>query len=182
MDRREALKKMMAGGAVIAGASMVSSSPVFAAGSVGSGQPVVPGMTTPPPPGAIANDKRSNTWLFTAPTGTCSSGAAPQVMSYATVGPMSPNLNVMMTPFGGYAPGNTATLTVIGLWPGNSPFRLGDWFEVTWHVQYKCIVSGVVTGCKMVDYTYRYVNRANGNPNWQPHPGYPVAVSSQSCT
>lgn len=103
MDRREALKKMMAGGAVIAGASMVSSSPVFAAGSVGSGQPVVPGMTTPPPPGAIANDKRSNTWLFTAPTGTCSSGAAPQVMSYATVGPMSPNLNVMMTPFGGYA-------------------------------------------------------------------------------
>ena len=49
-------------------------------------------------------------------------------------------------------------------------------------MQYKCIVSGVVTGCKMVDYTYRYVNRANGNPNWQPHPGYPVAVSSQSCT
>ena len=50
MDRREALQKMMAGGAVVVGASMVSSSPVFAnAGSVGGGQPIGPGLVIPPP-------------------------------------------------------------------------------------------------------------------------------------
>ena len=81
-----------------------------------------------------------------------------------------------MSPSGGYVPGNTATLTVTGLWPGNSPFRKGDRFEVTWHVQYTCLAGAVVTGCQKIDYTYRYVNQANGNPNWQPNPGYPVAL------
>ena len=35
----------------------------------------------------------------------------------------------------------------------------------------------MVTGCQMVNYTYRYVNQANGNPNWQPYPGTPIAVA-----
>ena len=179
MDRREALKKMMAGGAVVAGASMVSSSPVFAAGSTGG--PIGGDLTTPPPPVAFANDKRSNTWLLTAPTVRCSSGT-PQVSSYATIVAMSSNLSVLMTPSGfGYVPGTTATLTVVGLWPGSSPFRQGDTFEVTWHVQYACMVNGVRAGCQVVNYTYRYVNQNNGNPNWQPYPGYPIAVAMGSC-
>jgi hypothetical protein len=89
---------------------------------------------------------------------------------------VSGNVSVqIVAPSGfGYVAGNTATFTVVGLWPGNSPFRLGDTFEVTWHVQYSCMVNGVQAGCQRVDYTYRFVNQANGNPNWQPYPGYPM--------
>ena len=76
---------------------------------------------------------------------------------------------------------NTATFTAVGTGPGNSPFRRGDAFEVTWYVQYECMVNGQRVGCQLVDYTYRYVNQANGNPNWQPVPGTPFVSSPQAC-
>lgn len=186
MDRREALKKMMAGGAVIAGASMVSSSPVFAAGSVGVGQPTGGGLTTPPPTALAVNDKRNATWQIQVPNVTCSSGTM-QVDSYAVGRALSGSLTVrIVTPsdFGSpYITGaNTATFTAVGTGPGNSGFKRGDAFEVTWYVKYSCTLNGVVTGCQMVNYTYRFVNQANGNPNWQPYPGTPIAAAMGPCT
>ena len=186
MDRREALKKMMAGGAVVAGASMVSSSPVFAAGSVGAGQPVGPGLTTPPPNSQIANDKRNATWQIEAPNVRCASGIM-AIASFAVCRPLRGNvMPAIIAPSGWgdpYIPGaNTATFTAIGTGPGNSPFRRGDAFEVTWHVKYTCEASdGLVTGCQLVEYTYQYENLANGNPNWQQIPGTPWISSSISC-
>jgi hypothetical protein len=175
MDRREALKKMMAGGAVVAGASMVSSSPVFAAGSVGGGTPVVP--VTAPPPATAVNDKRFATWQLAAPDVSCSTGT--MVSSYGTINMTKGNISVMLAPSG---TGDTATLTVAGTGPGNSPFRQGDEFEAVWHVTYECMSNGVPTGCQKVDYTYRYVNLANGNPNWQPYPSYPQASPPRPCS
>lgn len=181
MDRREALKKMMAGGAVVAGASMVSTSHVFAAGSL-PGQPIGSGLTTPPPTVMPVNDKRNATWTITAPNVTCSSGTM-QVSSNAVAQTLSGNLSVMIaSPSGfGFMPGaNTATFTAVGTGPGNSPFRRGDAFQVIWTVRYECTLNGQVTGCQLVTYTYRYVNQANGNPSWQLVPGYPTA-SSTAC-
>ena len=112
MDRREALKKMMAGGAVIAGASMVSSSPVFAAGSVGAGQPIGPGLVTPPPTGQVVNDKRNATWTITAPNVQCSSGTL-QVASSVSVRTLSGNVSVLVvspTGFGYITGANTCDL------------------------------------------------------------------------
>ncbi len=185
MDRREALKKMMAGGAVVASASMVSTSRVFAAGSVGAGQPTGGGLTTPPPIAQPVNDKRSATWNIAVPNVTCSSGTM-QVASYAVARTLSGNLTVrILAPSGWGNPyingANTATFQAVGTGPGNSPFRQGDAFEVTWYVKYTCTLNGQVTGCQMVNYTYRYVNQANGNPNWQPYPGTPIAAAAGSC-
>ena len=174
MDRREALKKMMAGGAVVAGASMVSSSPVFAAGSVPGGTPDVP--ATAPAPATAVNDKRFATWQLTAPNVSCSKGS--RVTSYGTINTVIGNISVMLTPSG---TGDTATLTVAGTGPGNSPFRQGDQFAATWHVKYECMDGNVVTGCRQVDYTYHFVNLANGNPNWQPYPSYPQASAPVTC-
>jgi hypothetical protein len=182
MDRREALKKMMAGGAVVVGASMVSTSPVFAAGSVGAGQPVGTGLTTPPPTGQTVNDKRNATWTITSPNVSCSTGAL-QVSSSAVGQTLAGSLSVIIgSPTGfGFMPGaNTATFTAVGTGPGNSPFRRGDAFQVIWTVKYECMLNGQLAGCQLVTYTYRYVNQANGNPNWQLVPGYPTA-SSASC-
>jgi hypothetical protein len=185
MDRREALKKMMAGGAVVAGASMVSTSRVFAAGSVGAGQPTGPGLTTPPPTALAVNDKRSATWQITAPNVACSSGTM-QIASYAVGRRLSGNLSVLIVAPAGfgdpYIPGaNTATFTAVGTGPGNSGFKRNDAFEVTWYVKYSCILNGQQAGCQLVDYTYRYANLANGNPNWQPSPGTPFVSSPRSC-
>ena len=182
MDRREALKKMMAGGAVVAGASMVSSSRVVAAGSVGAGQPVGPGLTTPPPTGQIVNDKRTATWTITAPNVQCSSGEM-RISSSGFARTLSGNVSVMfVSPNGfGYQPGNTATFTAVGTGPGNSPFRQGDSFEVIWSVRYECIVNDQTVGCQIIDYTYRYMNQANGNPDWQQVPGTPFVSSTQTC-
>ena len=185
MDRREALKKMMAGGAVLAGASMVSSSPVFAASSVGAGQPTGGGLTTPPPTALAVNDKRNGTWQIEVPNVTCSSGTM-QVDSYAVGRTLRGSLTVrIVTPSGFGSPyilgANTARFTVVGTGTGNSPFRQGDAFEVTWYVKYSCTLNGQLTGCRMVNYTYRFVNQTNGSPNWQPYPGTPIAVAMGSC-
>ena len=48
-------------------------------------------------------------------------------------------------------------------------------------MQHSCVVNGQQVGCQTVDYTYRYVNQSNGNPNWQPSPGTPFALSPQAC-
>jgi hypothetical protein len=183
MDRREALKKMMAGGAVVAGASMVSSSPVFAAGSVGAGQPIGPGLTTPPPNSQVVNDKRNATWTISAPNVECSSGEL-RVSSSGFARTLSGDLSVLfVSPTGfGYQPGNTATFTAVGTGPGNSPFRRDDSFEIIWSVRYECSVNGQVVGCQVVTYTYRYVNVANGNPDWRLVPGTPYVSSTQNCT
>ena len=78
---------------------------------------------------------------------------------------------------------DTATFTAMRTGPGNSPFRRGDAFEVTWYVRYTCMVNGQPAGCQLVDYTYRYVNQASGNnPDWQPMPGTPFVSSTQACT
>jgi hypothetical protein len=185
MDRREALKKMMAGGAVVAGASMVSSSPVFAAGSVGGGEPIGPGLVTPPPNAQIVNDKRNATWTITAPVVQCSSGTM-QIASYAVPRTLSGNVAVMIIAPSGWGDpfipdAGTTTFTAVGTGPGNSPFRQGDSFEVIWSVRYTCVVNGQPAGCRIVDYTYRYVNTANGNPNWQPVPGTPMASPARTC-
>lgn len=183
MDRREALKKMMAGGAVAAGASMVSSSPVFAAGSLGAGQPMGAGLTTPAPPAATANGKRSATWRLTAPDVACSTGDL-EISSYAVGATLNGDLSVLIEePRGfGHVPGNTAAFTAVRTGPGNSPFRRGDSFELTWHVKYECMVNGQQAGCQFVDYTYRYVNQGGGNnPDWQPMPGTPWVSSSGPC-
>jgi hypothetical protein len=183
MDRREALKKMMAGGAVVAGASMVSSSPVFAAGSVGAGQPMGPGLTTPPPTGQIVNDKRNATWTITAPNVECSSGTK-QIASSVFTRTLAGDLSVMVvSPLGGYVmDADTATFSAIGTGPGNSPFRQGDAFEVIWSVKYTCMDGAALLGCQIVNYTYHFINQANGNPNWQQVPGTPWVSSTQTCT
>jgi hypothetical protein len=180
MDRREALKKMMAGGAVVAGASMVSSSPVFAAGSVGAGQPIGPGLTTPPSNSQVVNDKRTATWTVSAPNIQCSGGERMAIASYA-MPPLTLSGNVsavVVAPSGWgdpYIPNaSSVTFTAIGTGPGNSPFRRGDSFEVVWSVRYQCMVGDQIVGCQIVDYTYRYVNQANGNPNWQQVPVSPI--------
>ncbi len=171
---------------MFAGASMVSSSQVFAgAGSVGAGQLMGAGMT-PPPNSQVVDDKRSATWQIAAPNVSCSSGTM-QVASYAVGRALSGNVSVLIVApsgFGtnGYVAGaSTATFTAVGAGPGNSPFRKGDAFEVTWYVRYSCTLNGVVTGCKLVDYTYGFVNQANGNPNWQPMPGTPFASTPRPC-
>jgi hypothetical protein len=188
MDRREALKKMMAGGAVVAGASMVSSSPVLAAGSVGGGQPVGPGITMPPPTAQAVNDRRSARWTITVPNVACSSGDL-QVASYAVGLQVEGDLSVSIEAPSGFGSngyvlgGTTATFSVVRTKsPGNSPFKKGDEFEVTWYVKYSCTVNGQQAGCQLVDYTYRYVNQGGGNnPNWQLRPGYPIASSPRPC-
>jgi hypothetical protein len=179
MDRREALKKMMAGGAVVAGASMVSTSKVFAAGSV-PGQPVGPGLTSPPPTVMPVSGKRNATWQITAPNVTCSSGTM-QVSSSAVGQTLAGSLSVLISSpsgFGFMAGANTATFTVVGTGPGNSPFRRGDAFQVIWTVKYECMVNGQLAGCLLVTYTYRFINQTNGTPTWQLAPGYPTASSS----
>jgi hypothetical protein len=186
MDRREALKKMMAGGAVVAGASMVSSSPVFAAGSVGTGQPVGPGLVIPPPTGQIVNDKRNATWTINAPNVQCSSGEL-AIASYATPLTLSGSVLVAINSPSGWGDpyifgGDTLSFTAVGTGPGNSPFRRGDSFQVTWSVKYSCVVGGQVAGCQIVDYIYRYVNQQNGTPDWQQVPGTPFISSTQNCT
>jgi hypothetical protein len=183
MDRREALKKMMAGGAVVAGASMVSSSPVFAAGSVPGDQPFGPGLTTPPIPFLPVNDKRSAQWQITSPGVMCSTAGGIRIDSYAVVNQQTSNLIVSVNPAGttyvqtaGYV-----TVAVTGTWPGNSPFRKGDAFEFTWHVRYVCLGgSGQPLGSQCREYKYRYVNQANGNPNWQ-LAAMPSMVNLGSC-
>jgi hypothetical protein len=188
MDRREALKKMMAGGAVVAGASMVSSSHVFAASSSTTGEPIGSGITTPPPTGQTVNDRRSARWTITAPNASCSLGDL-QIASYAVGRGVVGDLSVMIEAPSGFGSngyvigGNAATFTVVRTKdPGNSPFRKGDEFEVTWYVKYSCIVNGQQAGCQLVDYTYRYVNQGGGNnPSWQPRPGYPIASSPRPC-
>ena len=185
MDRREALKKMMAGGAVVAGASMVSTSKVFAAGSVGAGQPTGGGLTTPPPTVMPVNGKRSATWQIAVPNVQCSSGTL-QVASYAVGRTLSGNVSVLIvTPSGFGNPyitgANTATFTAVGTGPGNSGFKRGDAFEVTWYVKYTCMINGQPAGCQLVNYTYQFANQANGNPNWQPVPGTPRVSSAQAC-
>ena len=45
-----------------------------------------------------------------------------------------------------------------------------------------CMINNQPAGCQIVNYTYRYVNQANGNPNWQLVAGYPLVSSAQSCT
>ena len=170
---------------MVAGTSMVSSSPVFAASSMGGGQPTGPGMTTPPPPAPTANGKRSATWTVAAPNVSCSSSTM-QVSSYAVGRRLAGNVSVMIVAPGGF--GNpyvtgaeTATFTAVGTGPGNSGFKRGDAIEVTWHVRYECTVNGQQVGCQLVDYTYRYVNQANGNPSWQAMPGTPFASSPRPC-
>ena len=187
MDRREALKKMMAGGAVVAGASMVSTSKVFAAGSVGAGQPTGLELTKPPTTTQIVNDKRTATWTIPVPDVSCSGEI--KISSYAVPTPLLGNLQVrILSPSGYGGPyiegpnANTATFTAMGTGPGNSPFRQGDAFEVKWHVKYECMVNNQRVGCKLVTYTYHYVNLANGNPNWQPASGYPVASPPVDCS
>ena len=185
MDRREALKKMMAGGAVVAGASMVSTSKVFAAGSVGAGQPTGPGITTPPPTGQIVNDKRTATWTINVPNVQCSSGTL-QVASYATGRTLNGNVSVLIVAPSGFGNpyidgANTATFTAMGTGPGKSGFKRGDSFEVTWFVKYTCFVNGQQAGCQLVNYVYQYTNLDNGNPNWQPVPGTPRVASTQAC-
>jgi hypothetical protein len=187
MDRREALKKMMAGGAVVAGASMVSSSHVFAAQSAGAGQPIGPGLTTPPPNSQIVNDKRTATWQITAPNVECSSGGRMEIASFAVPVTLSGNVRVgINSPTGWGDPyildGGTASFTAVGTGPGNSPFRQGDSFEVIWSVRYSCTLNGQPAGCQIVTYRYRYANQRNGNPDWHQVPGSPMVVSSQSCS
>jgi hypothetical protein len=181
MDRREALQKMMAGGAVVAGASLVSSSPVFAASSMDSVEPVGAGLTTPPPAIPSVNDKRYAVFQLTSPEVMCG-GTAPQVDSFVTVGQVSGNVNVAASPVGSsYMSGaSTALITVTGTGPGNSPFRRGDAFEVTWHVRYVCLAGGVETRTQCRSYTYRYENVANGNPDWRLIPA-PFVSSTQTC-
>jgi hypothetical protein len=180
MDRREALQKMMAGGAVVVGASMVSSSPVFAAGSLGGGQPIGPGLVTPPPNTHVVNDKRNATWTVAAPNVQCSGSEQLQIASYALPPrTISGNVSVVIVAPSGwgdpYIPdADTITFTAVGTGPGNSPFRRGDSFEVVWSVRYRCMVGDEIVGCQIVDYTYRYVNQANGNPNWQQVPVSPI--------
>ena len=162
MDRRDALKKMMAGGAVVAGASMVSSSPVFAAGSVGGGQPTGPGLTTPPPTGQTVNDKRTATWTISVPDVSCSSGpiagrvvdAHPHVdrrSECAWWRHRSDSATSRATP-----PPSRAIRTG----PGNSPFRRGDAFEVIWYGEVLVHGERPAAGCQLVNYTYRYVNQS----------------------
>ena len=170
MDRREALKKMMAGGAVVAGASMVSSSPVFAAGSVPGDQPAGPGLTTSPIPVLPTNDKRYAMWQITSPGVMCSTAGGLRVDSHAVVNQVVGNLNVTVNPSGStYVPGaGFITVTAIGTGPGNSPFRRGDAFEFTWSVRYVCLdTTGRPMGYQCREYRYMYRNQANGNPNWQ---------------
>lgn len=178
MDRREALKKLAGGGAVLITASAVSSSPVFAAGSAGPGQPMGPGLSTSPLPSLSTNGKRLAVFQLTSPGMTCGD-APPRIDSFAVVGPVTGNLNVSVSPSGpSYMVGaSTALVTVSGTGPGRSPFRKGDAFEVTWHVRYVCLVNGVEAGGQCRNYTYRYVNQANGNPNWQPALGSPTMTS-----
>ena len=168
----------MAGGAVVAGASMVSSSPVFAASSMGGGQPTGPAMTTPPPPASTTNDKRSATWTVAAPNVSCTSGTL-QISSYAVGRRLAGNVSVMIVAPSGFGNpyitgANTATFTAVGTGPGKSGFKRGDAFEVTWFVRYECIINGQRVGCQLVDYTYRYVNQANGNPRLAGNAGNPV--------
>ena len=168
---------------MIAGASMVSSSPVFAAGSVGAGQPVGTGLTMPPPTGQVVNDKRTATWTITTQNVSCSSGTL-NIASSVFVRTLAGDLSVVVvSPTGfGYIPGaSTATFSAIRTGPGNSPFRRGDAFEVIWSVKYSCVVGSQVAGCQIVDYTYRYVNQTNGNPTWQLSPGYPLASPPRAC-
>ena len=187
MDRREALKKMMAGGAVVAGASMVSSSPVFAAGSVGAGQPIGPALVTPPPNSQTVDGKRNATWTISAPNASCSSGTM-QIASYAEAVTLSGNVMVMINSPSGWGDpihipgGNTASFTAVGTGPGNSPFRRGDSFQVIWSVRYTCIVDDQPAGCQIVNYRYQYMNQANGNPDWQPLPGSPTVLSTENCS
>ncbi len=170
MDRREALKKMMAGGAVVAGASMVSSSTVFAAGSVPGDQPAGPGLTTPRSLSLTANDKRSAKWQITSPGVMCSTPGGMRVDSHAVVNQVIGNLDVTVNPSGStYVPGaGFVTVTATGTGPGNSPFRRGDAFEFTWYVRYVCLdTTGQPVGYQCREYRYMYRNQANGNPNWQ---------------
>jgi hypothetical protein len=169
MDRREALKKLMAGGAVVAGASMVSSSPVFAAGSLPADQPAGPGLSTPPIPVPPVNDKRSASWQITNPGVMCSSGLM-RVDSYAVSTALTGNLQVFVNPGGTSYVQNagSVTVTVTGTGPGNSPFRRGDAFEFTWYVRYVCLDTNLQpTGYQCREYHYVYVNQSNGNPDWQ---------------
>jgi hypothetical protein len=190
MDRREALKKMMAGGAVVAGASMVSSSPVFAASSVPGEQPTGTGLTTAPIPVAPVNDKRSAQWQITNPGVMCSTVGGLRVDSYAVVDRVTGNINVDVNPRGTMNPDGTSyaqgagyvTVTVTGTGPGNSPFRRDDAFEFTWYVRYVCLdVNGNPVGWQCRNYHYIYVNQANGNPDWQ-LAAMPVMTTPGACS
>ena len=184
MDRRDALKKMMAGGAVVAGASMVSSSPVFAAGSVPENQPGGPGLETPPIPALTANGKRSAMWQITSPGVMCSTAGGVRVDSHAVVNQVMGNLDVSVNPTGStYVPGaGFVTVTVNGTGPGNSPFRRGDAFEFTWYVRYACLdTTGQPVGYQCREYRYTYRNQANGNPNWQ-LAAMPMMSTPGTCT
>lgn len=170
MDRREALKKMMAGGAVVAGASMVSTSRVFAASSLPGEQPIGTGLTTPPIPVAPVNSKRSAQWQITSPGVMCSTPGGMRVDSYAVINQVVGNMNVTVNPTGSaYVLGaGYVTVTATGTGPGNSPFRRGDAFEFTWYVRYVCLgTGGVPLGYQCRQYRYLYVNQTNGNPTWQ---------------
>ena len=182
MDRRDALKKMMAGGAVVAGASIVSSSPVFAAGSLPENQPAGQGLTTPPIPVSPANGKRSATWQITNPGVMCPTGRM-RVDSYAVGTKLTGNIQLSVNPSGStYVPGaGSVTVTVNGTGPGNSPFRKGDAFEFTWYVRYVCLDASMQpAGYQCREYHYMYVNQANGNPNWQ-LAAMPTATDPGSC-
>ena len=80
------------------------------------------------------------------------------------------------TGFGYQSGANTATFSAIRTGPGNSPFRRGDAFEVIWSVRYSCLVNGQAAGCQIVNYTYRYINQASGNPELAAGPRHAVGV------
>lgn len=172
----------MAGGAVVASASMVSSSPVFAAGSLPGDQPLGQGLTTAPIPVPPVNDKRSAVWQITNPGVMCPGGVM-RVDSYAVGTPLSGDLVVSVNPGGmTYALNSgSVTVTVTGTGPGNSPFRRGDAFEFTWHVRYVCLdASSQPAGYLCRNYHYMYVNQANGNPDWQ-LAAMPTVTAPDSC-
>jgi hypothetical protein len=78
MDRRSALKKIAAGGAAAAGASLIVSTPVIADGGSNSARPAVPTPTFSAT-GTVATS--TITWTFppsTCPTGNPASGAVRQ--------------------------------------------------------------------------------------------------------
>jgi len=163
---------------------MVSTSKVFAAGSIPANQPAGQGLAIAPIPLAPVNNKRSAQWQITSPGVMCSTDGGMRVDSYAVVGQVNGNLDVSVNPAGSAFVQGAGFVTVLvnGTGPGNSPFRRGDGFEFTWYVRYVCLDANLnPIGWQCRNYHYMYVNQANGNPNWQ-LAAMPTVTTPGTCT
>jgi hypothetical protein len=123
MDRRDALKKLGFGGAVIVGASAVSSSPAFAdSGTVNCRYTYSSAATA-----AITLTRPgNNTGRFrvtaTPPAGSCPCGTASPVVSYSFYGALTGNTTVVASS-GGWVAGSTFDSGTLAIGGGNSSFN-----------------------------------------------------------